>query len=130
MEQKLATEVHQTAVSKGWWDEFEMAVTCEKPYIEVPKDLFIRMFLICKLTLISTEVSEAIEELRENKINWFSRGDKLKPEGLLSEIADIDIRLYDFIEVIKNNFSADYKNILDIKAEFNKERPYKHGKIL
>lgn len=130
MEQKLATEIYQTAISKGWWDEFKMAVTCEKPFIEVPKDLFIRMFLICKLTLISTEVSEAIEELREKKINWFSRNDKLKPEGLLSEIADIDIRLYDFIEALKRYYKSDYENILNLKAEYNKKRPYKHGKIL
>lgn len=130
MEQKLATEIHQTAISKGWWDDFETAFTNEKPFIEVPKDLFIRMFLICKLTLISTEVSEAIEELREKKINWFSRNDKLKPEGLLSEITDIDIRLYDFIEALKRYYKSDYENILNLKAEYNKKRPYKHGKIL
>lgn len=130
MEQKLATEVHQTAVSKGWWSDLEDVLSQNGDNVTVSRELFTRMFLICKLALISTEVHEAIEELRETKVDWFSRNAKLKPIGFLSEIVDIDIRLNDFIEALKFFHQIDYNNILKIKAKFNKSRPYKHGKIL
>lgn len=134
MENKLAKEIHKTAASKGWWEDLESAIFQSADTdgnILVNRDLFTRLFLICKLTLIQTEVAEAIEELRNEKIDWFSRDEKtLKPEGFLSEIADIDIRLYDFIKALEEYYRMDYQNILDVKAKYNKSRPFKHNRVI
>ena len=134
MEQKLAKEIHITSISKGWWKDLELAIfqsTEKDGNILVNKNLFTRMFLICKLALIQTEVAEAIEELRNEKMNWFSKDEKtLKPEGFLSEIADIDIRLYDLIKALGMYYRMDYQKVLEMKAQYNKSRPFKHNRII
>ena len=134
MENKLAKEIHITSISKGWWKNLESAIfqfADKDGNILVNKKLFTRMFLICKLALIQTEVAEAIEELRNEKINWFSKDEKtLKPEGFFSEIADIDIRLYDLIKALEMYHRMDYQKVLEMKAQYNKSRPFKHNRII
>ena len=50
--------------------------------------------------------------------------EQLKPEGFGSELADVIIRCLDLAEAM----NIDIESIIYIKHEFNKRRPYKHGK--
>lgn len=147
-------EIHQNAVDHGWWDE--------------PRSLDT---LLC---LIHSEVSEALEEYRKDKIDTYFTEDK--PEGFWVEIADLKIRVSDTIEGIKSNkveianidnsytemlshlhfhiglcqeqgihclsgleylsslidkwaeaFNININELVELKHEYNKTRPYRHG---
>lgn len=67
------------------------------------------------LALIGTEVSEAIEAHRKGQMDNFP-----------AELADIVIRTMDLAESLDINLAAEILK----KAEFNANRPYKHGNKL
>ena len=98
---QLAAFVHNNAVSKGWWD--------------APRndgEL---------LALVHSEVSEALEALREgnpasDKIPGFSEVEE--------ELADVCIRIMDM--AVKRGWRV--PEAIVAKIEFNTERPYRHGK--
>jgi len=92
--------VHDVAVSKGWWE---------------PRDLS-AVSIQAKLMLVASEVSEAVELVREPgfdaKATWVSGSSKIpyqrhlevdvkngvplgKPEGFGTEVADAIIRIFD-----------------------------------
>jgi NTP pyrophosphatase (non-canonical NTP hydrolase) len=74
------------------------------------------------LSLIHSEVSEALEDLREGKMQTTYRGDG-KPEGFPSELADIIIRVCD----LATDRGIDLDKEVRDKMKFNATRPYKHG---
>lgn len=107
----------------------------------------LRDYETARLALITTEVAEAIEELRSGRRSdetWYSAkvggstyawnaGEKPdvldddvigKPEGVPSEIADVVIRAFDFA----HEADFDLASIIFEKLAYNATRAHKHGR--
>jgi NTP pyrophosphatase (non-canonical NTP hydrolase) len=107
---ELVKEAHETAVDKGWWDT-------ERNFGE-------------QIALMHSELSEVLEDHRDNKSMtelYFEedRSGNKKPCGIPIEFADLLIRVFDTC----GRYSIDLEGALRIKMEYNKTRPYKHGKV-
>ena len=101
----------------------------------------LRDYATARLALITTEVAEAIEEIRNGRavdetyypterryegstlVNPLSNP-PYKPEGVPSELADIVIRALDFA----HEFGIDLAAMIDEKLAYNATRGHKHGK--
>lgn len=108
---KLQKEIHRIAKSKGWYRK--------KPTVG-------ELIVLCH-----SELSEALEEYR-----GFAKGNKKclriiakdslqnnKPVGFSIELADCIIRILDMCEYLK----LDITKAIQMKIEYNKTRPYRHG---
>ena len=98
----LATELHATAVEKGFW----------------PEDVD-DIFVTKQLMMIVSEAVEVMEAIRKDK----------GEEEIADEMADILIRTFDLyaglVEFGYTKVSLDYA--FTKKTRFNTERPEKHG---
>lgn len=100
---------HDNAKNKGFWEQIDDGN-------EVA-------FILSKLALIHSEVSETLEAIRKEK----------GEEEIANEIADIFIRLVDFYEglkdakFIRNSLSLDH--VVTEKMMFNSTRPPRHGNL-
>ena len=100
----LAKELHETSVSKGFYDDVDMTLFAEQ----------------CeRLALIHSEVTEVLEALRK------SQG----PDKVTEEFADVLIRLFDLYHVLVEAGEADpgLMDVVNAKVEVNRNRPPKHG---
>ena len=104
-------EVHTTAKEHGFHDG-------EAPWdwstVRIPE----------KLALIHAEVSEALEEYRNPEATAYLRFEEGKPEGFGIELADVVIRVMDLCAAL----GVDLEEMIQIKASYNKSRPFMHGK--
>ena len=106
-------EIHELAIEKGWWSELAND--------QVPRNSLIAN----KLLLIHSEISEAVEELRESSVTTptmfeYENG---KPIGFLIELADTVIRILDLCGALNINI----EEAIRVKHEYNKTRSHRHG---
>lgn len=105
--QEIGEEVHQIAVEKGFWDE------------EVDAN-----FVLAKLALINSEVSEVLEAYRKQKGG----------AAIAEEMADIFIRLIDLWKGMQDHGiispGLDFDLAVAMKIGINAERPRKHGNLI
>jgi NTP pyrophosphatase (non-canonical NTP hydrolase) len=96
---QLKAEIHETAVSKGWWDEPREVGTL--------------------IALIHSELSEGLEAAREDLPD-----DKLPDfSGLEVELADAIIRILDMAAAME----LQVVEAMMEKVKLNKTRAYRHG---
>jgi NTP pyrophosphatase (non-canonical NTP hydrolase) len=97
---EVSRAIHATAVEKGWWDEPRSPAEC--------------------IALMHSELSEALEEFRSGDRS----SEKIVGTAAEEELADVVIRIMDFAD----HNGLDVASAIIDKAEYNKSRPYKHGK--
>jgi NTP pyrophosphatase (non-canonical NTP hydrolase) len=81
-----------------------------------------------KLMLIITEISELFEvyrtQLKYETLDDIINNGYEEKDSFVDEIADVFIRLFDFC----GKLNIDIAKQVEWKLEYNKNRPYKHGK--
>jgi len=102
----IQEQAYRLAKEKGWWDGDSH---------NIPE----------KLALIHSEISEALQEYRNEPrdigVHWTGVGGK--PEGFPVELADAVIRILDLC----GHLGIDLEKYIEMKHEYNKTRPYRHG---
>lgn len=99
-----AKEIHENAVEHGWWDE-------PRSFGDI-------------VALCHSELSEALEADRAGEPLVWVHEDTGKPDGTAIEMIDCMIRILDWC----GRMGIDVEQALKLKHEYNKTRPYKHGK--
>lgn len=99
---ELTDEIHSLAKDKGWWDE--------------PTRSFGE-----SISLIHSEISEALESWRKDEAPVFYEG--TKPDGWGVELADALIRILDLMA----SEGLDAEDIIWKKHLYNRTRAYRHG---
>jgi NTP pyrophosphatase (non-canonical NTP hydrolase) len=110
---ELIKQSHENAVQHGFWNEFNSLPTLGDDYLDKHGEKAAQAFISQFLMLIVSEVAEAQEGLRHNDMNNFKE-----------ELADICIRTFD----LAKGLDIDLEYEILKKMQFNKTRPYKHGK--
>lgn len=121
---KLAAQIHATAISKGWWGDLSDYA------VEYPLEPSISSLANGRnfgevIALIHSEASEALEEYRNGHgINevYYTHEDQ-KPEGVPSELADTIIRVLDACAA----YGIDIDKAIKEKMSYNESRPARHG---
>ena len=113
---ELIIQIHSDNVERGWWDGFN----------DLPLDIKDRSDVACvieKLCLIHSEISEALEEVRNGKGFDEIYFDKTKPLGFPTELADAVIRIFDLAVAC----GFDIESVISMKLTYNRTRGHKHG---
>ncbi len=114
---ELCKEAHENARKHGFWEDWDSI--CWEDGLSRNEDSTLdieELFnnaIATRLMLIVSEVSEALEALRNEKKDSFKE-----------ELADVAIRLADLCGGIGIDLEAEIIK----KVDKNKDRPYKHGK--
>lgn len=100
----LCRLAYDTGKSKGWYEE--------------PRTFGDR------IALMHSELSEALEEFRKPSASMLYYQES-KPEGILAELADVVIRIFDYAG--SENQSEEFSRALIDKMLYNLTRPHRHG---
>jgi len=98
----LATDLHDTAIEKGFWS--------------YPVD---DIFIAKQCMMIVSEVTEVMEAVRKDKGS----------QEIVEEMADILIRTLDLWKGMYNQGYVEHSldNAMERKSSYNKTRPERHG---
>ena len=102
-------EIHANALAHGWWDDTK---NYDERLAKIPE----------KILLVHCELSEAVEEFRNDKISTYF-GEDGKPEGVFVELADAVIRIFD----LAGACGVDLEHLIECKHHYNKTRSHRHG---
>jgi NTP pyrophosphatase (non-canonical NTP hydrolase) len=129
---ELAKSIHQDNIEKGFYD---IVLKSEQEL----KQEMIELFIFKQLLLVISEVSEAVEYLRKNNIDYtlepnlhneltyqenVSIFEKKYKDTFQDEIGDAFIRLLDLVGYL----GIDIESWIEAKLNYNKTRNYRHGK--
>lgn len=113
----LVEECHLISTEKGFYDDVN------KTYAELQVD---ERFIGTQIALMHSELSEALEALRDNKQGIYYKQQKkgFKPEGMVVELADCIIRIFDLCGALNLKLGKALRE----KIDYNRTRDYKHGR--
>lgn len=133
---ELAKEIHENAVAHGWWDEprnlLEIVALCHSELSEAVEEYRAGRpdeWRACTAPELSCDcmskdgshICTLLDELGEMEVCYDM---SKKPEGVAVEMVDCIIRILDWF----GKEGLDVDRIIREKHEYNKGRPYKHGK--
>ena len=111
----LQDRIGLTNEKNGWHDYY---LSLPDKTSEAARD-----HVIAKLALITSEVSEALEELRDGNDVRQVYYNGTKPEGFPTELADVVIRAYDLAHMV----GIDLDSEIERKLVYNATRGHMHG---
>lgn len=141
---ELAQRIHETAKSKGWWNEEYLDAEAMYRGEKVTATVVAPRNFGGVLMLVVSEVSEALEEYRNghafDAIRYvhpdgtvcaaeemcpigIDSGGEAKPEGIPIELADVIIRVLDACAA----YNIDIDTAMQNKMLYNTTRPHRHG---
>ena len=110
---EMQAYVNAWAVEKGWWQDFE----------RTQGTIAFRALISEKLLLITSEIVEALEEVRNGHSYKDVYEHDGKPEGFPVEVADGFIRILDLCGYLGIDLSAETAR----KMAYNETRAFRHG---
>lgn len=117
---ELGQECHEIARAHGFYEDYERV---RARLSDSPEDLkfFDQIWISHRLMLIVSELAEGLEAIRDGNLSG-----EPKSGGLAEELGDAQIRLVDlFYHCALGADRTVFK-----KIEFNRSRPFKHGRSL
>ena len=121
---KLQEEIHRIADDHGFWSDYRDLRKLVGEYgglLGVQEDAPELMIQLSRAMLMVSEISEAVEARR----NHDAKDDKLPQySGFTVELADCIIRILDMAE----QFNLPVIEAILDKSDYNKSRPFMHGK--
>lgn len=112
---ELQEVIHSDNRERGWWDSVDLPLLVDS--------VGARSLVFEKLMLAATELSEAVEDVRNGATLNAVEVINGKPCGFPTEIADAVIRLLDLGKAC----DIDLGGVIEQKLAYNRTRGHRHG---